>query len=164
MEKPRITGIKINYYYVCKRKLWLFSHNITMEHTSENVEIGKIIHEKKYERKRKEIRLDGIKIDFFEANKGIIHEIKKSKSINIAHKTQLKYYLWYFKNIGIEAIGSLDYPEIRQKETIELKENDVKEIEQIITDIEKIISEKSPPDVINSKICKKCSYYDLCYM
>jgi CRISPR/Cas system-associated exonuclease Cas4 (RecB family) len=37
----RITGTKIAYYFLCKRKLWLFSHNITFEQESEDVKIGK---------------------------------------------------------------------------------------------------------------------------
>ena len=27
----RITGVKIDYYHICHTKLWLFSHNITLE-------------------------------------------------------------------------------------------------------------------------------------
>lgn len=33
------TGVQVNYYFVCKRKLWLFSHNIGMEKESEAVKI-----------------------------------------------------------------------------------------------------------------------------
>ncbi|MGB4644385.1 MAG: Dna2/Cas4 domain-containing protein, partial [Dictyoglomaceae bacterium] len=29
----RVTGIKINYLFVCERKLWLFDRGIGMEHT-----------------------------------------------------------------------------------------------------------------------------------
>jgi CRISPR-associated exonuclease Cas4 len=40
-----ITPTHINYYHVCHRKLWLFSHGKQMEHTSELVAEGKLIHE-----------------------------------------------------------------------------------------------------------------------
>ncbi|MGO0807463.1 Dna2/Cas4 domain-containing protein [Clostridioides difficile] len=33
----------MNYYYVCKRKLWLFSKGITMEQNSSRVLSGKIV-------------------------------------------------------------------------------------------------------------------------
>ncbi len=85
MKDLIITGTQIAYYVVCQRKLWLFSKNISMEHTSELVEIGKIIHENSYARKRKEIMFDGIKIDMIEAKRGIIHEVKKSKSLEESH-------------------------------------------------------------------------------
>lgn len=38
-----VTGTEFNYYHICRRKLWLFSHGIQMEHTSDNVLIGKLI-------------------------------------------------------------------------------------------------------------------------
>jgi len=43
-----ITGTHISYYLVCHRKLWLFSHEIRMEHTSDLVSEGRLIHETSY--------------------------------------------------------------------------------------------------------------------
>ena len=34
-----VNGTQINYYFVCKTKLWLFSHNIQMEQESDNVSL-----------------------------------------------------------------------------------------------------------------------------
>lgn len=44
LEKLKVQGVKINYYYICKRKLWLFSKGITMEQNSDRVLSGKLIH------------------------------------------------------------------------------------------------------------------------
>ncbi|AEI14611.1 CRISPR-associated protein Cas4 [Flexistipes sinusarabici DSM 4947] len=164
MLNPIVTGTQINYYFVCKRKLWLFSHNISMEQYSESVEIGKIVHETSYERKRKEIELDGIKIDFFDKNKGIIHEVKKSKAIEDAHIWQLKYYIYYFRQLGINVTGKINYPLIRKTENIDLNDEDIYHIVNICDKINEITSRETPPDVINEKICKKCSYFELCYV
>ena len=38
----KITGVMVNYYFVCKRKLWYFVKNLDMEHNSELVGMGKI--------------------------------------------------------------------------------------------------------------------------
>ncbi|MCX7954686.1 MAG: CRISPR-associated protein Cas4, partial [Bacteroidales bacterium] len=148
---------------ICHRKLWLFSKNISMEHTSELVEIGKIIHENSYIRKRREVTLEGIKIDFFEAKKGIIHEVKKSKSFDESHIWQLKYYLYYFKQYGIELEGILDYPKLKKRERIVLTDDDLLKIKAILNHIEEITSLKNLPKVINKPFCKKCSYYEFCY-
>ena len=43
MTEEKITGIMIYYYLVCKRKLWLFYNNISMEEENELVQIGKFI-------------------------------------------------------------------------------------------------------------------------
>ncbi|HPB47970.1 MAG TPA: CRISPR-associated protein Cas4 [Exilispira sp.] len=163
MSSIIITGTQVAYYNVCYRKLWLFTKNISMEHTSELVEIGKLIHELSYSRKKKEIRVDGITVDLLESKKGVIHEIKKSRALDQSHIWQLKYYLYYFKNIGLEMEGLLDYPKLKKRERILLTEEDYKKMEQILKDIEKWISETVPPKVINKPYCKKCSYYEFCY-
>ena len=51
MTDKRITGVMIYYYFVCKRKLWYFCHEINMESENENVQLGKLLDEKSYERR-----------------------------------------------------------------------------------------------------------------
>ncbi|MEM3489504.1 MAG: Dna2/Cas4 domain-containing protein, partial [Nitrososphaerota archaeon] len=36
-EDMKFTGTQVNYYFVCKRKLWFFSHNIELESDSDLV-------------------------------------------------------------------------------------------------------------------------------
>lgn len=43
-----MTGTHFNYYHVCHRKLWLFANDINMEHTSDLVFEGKLLHEESY--------------------------------------------------------------------------------------------------------------------
>jgi len=163
MPSPIITGTQVAYYIICHRKLWLFSKNISMEHTSELVDIGKIIHENSYSRKRKEIELEGIKVDLLDARHGIIHEVKKSKSLEDAHLWQIKYYLYYFKQIGIEVEGIIDYPKLRRRERIVLSEEDILKLKTMLADITIIEGKTQPPNIINKPYCKKCSYYEFCY-
>jgi CRISPR/Cas system-associated exonuclease Cas4 (RecB family) len=65
----KFTGTQVNYYFVCKRKLWLFSHNIELEPESDLVKLGKLLHENRYTRKMKEVQVGRIKIDFMEKEK-----------------------------------------------------------------------------------------------
>jgi len=65
-----------------------------MEHTSDLVYEGKLIHETSYPQRSEryeELEIDGIKIDFYDARNKVIHEIKKSDKIEEAHEWQLKY-------------------------------------------------------------------------
>ena len=75
LDSLELTGTQINYYFVCKRKLWLHSRNISFESSSDLVKLGSLIHKDSYKRKKKEIRIGNISIDY--ANKGEIHEVKK---------------------------------------------------------------------------------------
>ena len=76
----RITGVMIYYYFVCKRKLWYFCHEIRMEAENEDVILGKILDESSYSKNEKHINIDNIiNIDFISEHKEL-HEVKKSKA------------------------------------------------------------------------------------
>ena len=171
-----ITATHINYYHICHRKLWLFSNGISMEHTSEMVADGKLLHETSYPQRaekyreielsatlNKQIELFG-KIDFYDAKNKVVHEIKKSDKIEVAHRAQVKYYLWVLERNGIEgATGILEYPKQRHTEKVELTDEDRAKIPEWIAEIERIIASDNCPKVINKPICKTCSYFDFCY-
>jgi CRISPR-associated exonuclease Cas4 len=162
-----ITGTHINYYFSCKRQLWLFANNIQMEHTSETVFKGKLIHENSFKQrsdKYVEIEIEGIKIDFYDAKNKIIHEVKKSSRLWQAHIWQLKYYIFIFEEAGISGVkGLLEYPKERKKEDVILSANDRNELNKMIAIIDSIIHSNSVPASLNKPRCKRCSYYDFCY-
>ncbi len=163
----QITGTHINYYFICHCKLWLYGNEIRMEHTSDIVYEGKLIHETTYPQrseKYEEVQIGGIKVDFYDARDKVIHEIKKSNKVETAHQWQLKYYIYIFEKAGIEGVsGILEYPKLRKKEELYLSDVDRERIVEIEADIEKIVNSENCPNVINGKICKQCSYYDFCY-
>jgi len=137
----KITGIMINYYFICERKLWYFVNKINMEHNSELVEMGKLVDENSYGRERKSILIDEmINIDFMKDWK-IIHEVKKSRKLDIAGKWQLKYYIWVLRNKGVNIEkGILDYPLLRKREEIYLDETEEKELMVVLNKIKVIIN------------------------
>ena len=165
MEKLKITGLDIYYYTVCNRKLWYFNHEISMEQNSDDVSIGKALDEESYSRESKHINIDNvINIDFIKNNK-ILHEVKKSKTIEEASILQVKYYLYYLKCRGVDGIiGKIDYPLLKQTVEVNLTAEDEENIKNIAKNIISIVNEKVPPQLENKKICKKCAYFDLCYI
>lgn len=164
MDK-QVNGTMVYYYIVCKRKLWYFYQNISMEQENENVKIGKILDEESYRREEKHITVDNtISIDFIK-QKGILHEVKKSRKIEEAGVWQVKYYLYYLKQKGLEGIGAkIDYPLLRQTLDIQLSAEDETQIANMLVDIASIVSDKIPPLDAKMRICKSCAYYDLCYI
>lgn len=164
MEKP-ISGMMIYYYIVCKRKLWYFYNQIQMESENENVIIGKVLDETSYAREEKNINIDDvINIDYIKSKK-ILHEVKKSRKIEEAGIMQIKYYLYYLKERGVEGIiGKVDYPLLKQSVDIELTEEDEKNIKSILVDLKKIVNKPLPPALDKKNICKKCAYFELCYI
>ena len=131
----QVTGTHFNYYMVCKRKLWLFANGINMEHVSDLVFEGKLI-----------------------------HEIKKSNKVEAAHMWQLKYYIYVFERNGIDGVtGILEYPALRKTQEVVLSDIDRERINEMEVDIQRIILDDSCPSLQKKGICKNCSYFDFCY-
>lgn len=59
--------------------------------------------------------------------------------------------------------GVIEYPRLREKQQVSWNEADLQKIEKWVSDIEAILKSRTPPDVINARICKSCSYEDFCY-
>ena len=156
----KITGTHFNYYQVCKRKLWLFANGITMEHTSDLVYEGKLIHEESYPQRSAKYE----EVDYYDTGNKIIHEIKKSDKIERAHEWQLKYYIYIFERNGMEGVtGILEYPVLRKKDLIYLSDIDREMICEMEHDILQIIESDSCPSLEKKRVCKNCSYIDFCY-
>lgn len=160
-----INGTQINYYFICKTKLWLFSHNIQLEDESEHVKLGKILHEDSFKRE-KELLIDNlINVDFIKFTNYVeIHEVKKTRKMEKSHEYQLLYYMYYLKNEkDISDIkGYLDYPKNRIKKEIFLTQEKEDDLIKIIDDLKRIVSEDIPKPK-KSNICRKCAYFEFCF-
>ncbi|MBE6161842.1 CRISPR-associated protein Cas4 [Clostridium cochlearium] len=164
LDNFKTQGVKINYYYVCKRKLWLFSKGITMEQNSDRVLSGKLVHENSYKRsKNKEVLIDDIlRLDILEDD--YVKEVKISSKMPIPDKMQLVYYLFYLKNIGIYKKGMIKYVKEKRIEEIELTKDLEEEIKRTLIDIKNIENSNCPPKLIRLPYCRKCSYYNFCFV
>ena len=98
-----------------------------------------MIHEESYPQrsaKYEEVEMDGIKVDYYDTLHKVIHEIKKSDKVEVAHEWQLKYYMYVFEQNGIEGIsGILEYPVLRKRDTVLLSDIDRETIVEMINEI-----------------------------
>ena len=158
-----VTGVMVQYYIACKRELWFFANQINMNYNNDDISIGRLIHEKSFSREKKNINLGDIAFDFINTgDKNVIFEIKKSSKLEEPVRYQLYYYLWNAKKMGKEMEGMLVYPEERKREKLTLTQEKEEEIEGIIEDIQIVISQPLPPQVVIKPYCKRCTYYELC--
>lgn len=163
----KITGTLINYYFHCKRQCYLLGNRLNLEDNSEDVKIGKALHEDKFENKENtEIAIENIKVD--KLTNEYLTEVKKSDSSLDSCKWQLIFYLKVLKDKGIDRKGKLEFIEKKKGDKkiyyYELDEYTEKELEQHLKNIEKLIEDDKIPDVINKPRCKKCAYYEYCYI
>lgn len=162
-----ISATHIAYLHTCHRKLWLFHHGIRMEHTSDVVKEGKLIGETSYQdraAKYTELEIDGVKIDYYDAKNRVIHEVKKSNKVEYAHIAQVKYYLYILRKNGIEDPQAiLEYPKLRQRESVLWEVGDDEKVRTWISAVERLVSQSSCPPLEKKSICRNCSYFDFCY-
>lgn len=162
-----ITGTLMNYYFHCKRQCYLHGNRLNLEDNSEIVKIGKAIHEEKsMQSENTEIAIENIKLDKLTSE--YLTEVKKSDADIEAAKWQLIYYLKVLKEKGVIRKGKLEFVEKNKKDKkvviYELTEDIEKELDLYIKEIEKLISSDEIPSVLNQPKCKKCAYYEYCYI
>lgn len=163
----KVNGTLINYYFHCRRQCYLHGNRLNLEDNSETVQIGKAIHEERQEQsKDTELAIDNIKID--KLTKDYLVEVKKSDADVEASKWQLLYYLKVLREKGIERKGKLEFVEKNKTKNkilyFELTEENMKELDFYVESIEKLLQEENIPEVLNEPKCKKCAYYEYCYI
>lgn len=163
----KVNGTLINYFFHCKRQCWLHANRLNLEDNSETVKIGKAIHEEREEKgKNTELSIENIKIDKLTAE--YLIEVKKSDADIEASKWQLLLYLKILRDKGIERKGKLEFVEKNKSKNkilyVELTEELVNKLDGIVNEIEALTESDNIPSSINKPTCKKCAYYEYCYI
>ncbi len=161
-----VNGTLINYYFHCRRQCYLHGNRLNLEDNSEIVKVGKALHEKKATNENSEISIDNIKID--KLTKEYLIEVKKSDADVEAAKWQLLYYLKVLKDKGIIRKGKLECIEKNKSDNkilyFELTNEIERELLNYIEEVDKLLIGNEVPKALNSKKCKKCAYYEYCYI
>lgn len=156
----------MNYYFHCKRQCYLHGNRLNLEDNSEQVKIGKALHEERDKKENTEIALENICLD--KLSREYLTEVKKSDADVEAAKWQLLFYLKVLKEKGIERKGKLEFIEKEKsgKKILyyELTTEVEQELEGYIYEIERLLESDEIPQVLNKPKCKKCAYYEYCYI
>lgn len=164
----KITGTIINYYFHCKRQCYLFANKVNLEDNSEDVRIGKVLHEiRAKDNKNSEIKYENIVLD--KVTSRYVEEYKKSDADSEAAKMQLLFYLKQLQDKGITKEGKLIYDEKnnregKKSEIIKLDDENTKKLDNCVKEIENLLKQERVPDIERDRKCKKCAYYDYCYL
>lgn len=163
----QLNGTLINYYFHCKRQCYLHGNRLNLEDNSELVKIGRAIHEERAEQsKQSELEIDNIKLDKMTAE--YVIELKKSDADVEACKWQLLYYLSVLKKKGIDRKGKIEFVEKNKTErkivVVELTDEVQRQLEIHEMEIRELLDKEDVPGVLHKPKCKKCSYYEYCYI
>ncbi|NOZ90652.1 MAG: Dna2/Cas4 domain-containing protein, partial [Epsilonproteobacteria bacterium] len=85
-----------------------------------------------------------------------------------AVKWQVLLYLYKLKQKGIFKKGKIEFIEKKKQSKkihyIELNEVNEKELLKVVADIEKLIDKPKPPTPKFERHCRKCAYYEYCFI
>lgn len=177
--KFRIGGMLVGYYRICPRKAWLSMRGLSMEQESEAVALGRLVDAHTYDRANKHLELeaeapDGTpligKIDRANLKAGVLHETKKGRSCEDAHRWQVRFYLWLLHRNGVARpdgspfLGQLDYPLLRKSESVSLESEHIAELAATVQAIRQVAAQDVPPPRLTKRtFCTKCAFEELCY-
>lgn len=160
------TGTLINYYFHCKTQCWLHANRINLEDNSEDVRIGKVLHEIAEKKGKTEVSIENIKID--KITKDYLVEIKKSDSDVEAVKWQVLLYLYKLKQKGVNKKGKIEFIQKRKQSKkvhfIELDESNKRELLRVLIEIDELTKSPKPPVATKQTKCKRCAYYEYCFI
>lgn len=160
-----LTGTLVNYYTHCRRQCWLFYHKINLEDNSEDVRIGRVLHALQSERDG-ELALDNIKLD--KITEEYVVEIKKSDADMDAAIAQLQFYLMKLAAKGIFRKGRLEILEKNKQDKkvhyTAIDDELAQKLARQYDEIEQFLLLPLPPAVQRKPGCKKCAYFEYCYI
>lgn len=175
----RIGGMLVGYYRLCPRKAWLSLRGLWMEQESDVVALGRLLDQHAYDRADKHLELeaeapDGTalvgKVDRANLRHGVLHETKKGRSCEAAHRWQLRFYLWLLHRNGVARAdgrpftGQLDYPLLRRSEAVTLEPEHEAELAAVVGAIRQLAGQELPPPRLARRtFCAKCAFEELCY-
>lgn len=162
----KVNGTLMNYYFHCRRQCYLFGNRLNLEDNSEEVKVGKAIHEEHAGQDNTELAIENIRLDKLTSE--YLTELKKSDADVEASKWQLAFYLQVLKEKGIYRKGRLEFEEKnksgRKTIIVELDEHMEAKVKQHVKLIEDLLNSDEIPPVLNRPQCKKCAYYEYCYI
>ncbi len=161
----KISGSIIQAYLICPRQAWLMSRQISGDQYNEFLAIGRIYTDENYKREKKEIRLDGNKIDVIKGKNGLLTliETKKSSKMIESAKMQLLNYLYSFSKKGHTVKGEIRIPKEKKIIPIEFGEEEKIIIEELHKKISDLINKEKSPEKKWIGTCKNCSYSEFCW-
>lgn len=169
----------VGYHAVCPRKAWYSMRGLWMEHESDAVRLGRLLDETSYSRRKRPALIEAeapdgtplvAKIDGVDLRAGVLHETKKGRSEEQAHKLQLRFYLWVLALAGVTRAdgapltGQLDYPALRRTETVDLRPEHRADLERHVAALAALARDPAPPDRFPRRsFCRRCAFEALCY-
>lgn len=111
-----VNGTHIWYYFICKREVWLITHQIAADQEDDNLEIGRFISETSYQRQKKEMLIGNIKVDRIrrEGDTLVVGEVKNHPHMKKVPITNYCFILTHCEKWELRQKGSFYFQKKRK--------------------------------------------------
>lgn len=160
-----VTATLMGYYGVCPREAWLMGHALEPFPDHELLALGRLLQQEAYPRGGKEVSLPGMRLDLVsrEGRTLVVAEVKRGSGQRRAHLLQLGYYLLRLRELNLEAVGELRYPEERRVERVALTEELERQVREAEEGLVQLLREPKPPPARWVPACAGCAYREFCF-
>lgn len=164
-ENPRIGGTMVDYYFICRRQVWLMARGMEPDRRNELLRLGRLVDAESYGRERKGVVLGDNSFDILRRGEEtlVVGEVKKSSRAAEAAAMQLAHYLYTLRQEGIVATGELLFPQEKRRERVELTEERMRILDEAYADIRSLAREERPPTAERIGACTPCAYAEWCW-
>jgi CRISPR-associated exonuclease Cas4 len=161
----KITGSLVQAYIICPRQAWLMSRNIIGNQYNDFLAIGRLLSDETFKRDKKEVLIDGNKIDIIRSKKDSLKiiETKKSSRMIRASEMQLLFYMYSLRNKVKNITGEIRVPKEKKVFEVELNDGKIKEIENNNKSMMDLFELDTPPVPEKKNYCKTCAHYEFCW-
>ena len=153
----KITGTLIKNFLHCPRQAYLYYYGLNFK--SDLTKIGELMHK---EQNSKEYIFEKIKVDDIQGDQLI--EYKKTSSNLEGTKFQVLYYLDFFESKGLHLTGLVKDLTYKQEHFIKLDDETRLQLKSVLDSLQKMLKGILPEKLKLKKNCKKCSFFDYCWV
>ena len=159
------TGNLVNAFFICKRKFWLYARQCNPDPDTDLLLLGRMLSEDAYPREKKEVSLEGMKIDLIRREGGhvVVGEVKRSSKGLKAAMMQVAFYLKSLRDKGVFASGEIMVPKERKRMQVSLTEELERELVEAMNTMETIANDERPPAPLKTQFCRKCAFFEFCF-
>lgn len=165
MHDFKISGSLIQAYYVCRRQVWLMSRKLEGCQDNDFLKVGRYVSDTTYKRDKKHVYINGNIIDVIRKQKDevLLIETKKSSKHLESSTMQLLFYMLLVRDTIKNITAQIRIPLEKKVIAVILDEEKQSRLEQVIQDINQIVTADKPEPEVWRSFCKTCSYGDLCW-
>lgn len=163
VEQLHLHGLHFQHIELCRRRAWMYLHQINFAQWHERVHMGTAKHQTSYQRDRSTIGLFGLAPDRIDWQARIVHENKGTGGAAKAADMQSAFYALMLSIATRETWKAMVHVlSTREKRSVLLDESLLRSLWDASCQLEMLAKERKVPHAFKINLCASCSLSVFC--